>query len=141
MIKCFALISLLACVPFPVSAQTLSCYPNEIGQTMAYDAMIETGNGYVSGICIIANDGEEVKGGIFNEFGLSALDFSYDVKKDKVKLNNIISFLDKWYIRKVLRKDLRRLLHAMQEGKTEYRNTRYGINYKLERRADYDIER
>lgn len=39
--------------------------------------------------------------------------------------------LDKWYIRPVLSNDIRELLHALKEGKTEYKDEKYHISYLL----------
>ncbi len=87
--------------------------------------------GYVSGVCIMYNDGQDVKGSIFNEFGISAIDFSYNIAKDKVKLLNVMSMLNKWYIKKLLKSDLRKLLHQLQQGNGTYRNGKYKIEYKF----------
>lgn len=59
----------------------------------------------ITGICVInkTNDSNLV-GTVINEFGMKAFDFVYS--NGKIKLINIISFLDKWYIRKVLKKIL-----------------------------------
>ena len=55
-----------------------------------------------------------IVGTVVNEFGMKAFDFIYDNKK--VQLLNIVAFLDKWYIRKVLRKDLAFILSQMEQG-------------------------
>lgn len=102
--------------------------------------MIERGKGYVSGICIMVNDGDEVKASLFNEFGISALDFVFYPQTEKVKLLSVISFLNKWYIKKVLRKDLLQLIYKLKAGEGEYNDRRYKIKYKLERMSSYDAE-
>ena len=69
----------------------------------------------ITGICMMdksADDG--IVGTVVNEFGMKAFDFIYDNKK--VQLLNIVAFLDKWYIRKVLRKDLAFILSQMEQG-------------------------
>ncbi len=85
----------------------------------------------MSGICILLNDSMEVKGSIFNEFGVSAMDFSYLPSKDKVRLHHIIGFMDKRFIRRRLKKDLRELMHSLQEGKGRYKNEKYKTTYSL----------
>lgn len=87
--------------------------------------------GYVSGICILLRDGQQIKGSIFNEFGISAIDFSYDEQRDKVKLYEVVKMLNRWYIKRVLRRDLRELIHQMQQGKTEYTDIKHNISFKL----------
>lgn len=113
-----------------VIAQTL--FPENVGDKARYSALIVTPKAYLSGICILyyAED-ELVNGSLFNEFGISALDFSYNMKKDKVKLHHVLPQMNKWYIRRVLRKDLRSLLHELRSGKTEYIDKRYHLSYRL----------
>ena len=128
--KCLVLISLLLflCVDM-ANAQTL--YPKNEGDKVRSSAMIEMPKGYVSGICAMYNDGTDVKASIFNEFGISAIDFVYNPQKDKVKLVSVIKMLNKWYIRKLLKSDLRKVMHCLQQGNGEYRNERYKIDYKF----------
>ena len=129
--KCSALISsilLFFCVEV-AGAQTL--YPKNEGDKVRSSAMIEMPKGYVSGICVMYNDGTSVKASIFNEFGISAIDFVYNPQKDKVKLVSVIKMLNKWYIRKLLKSDLRKVMHCLQQGNGEYRNERYKIDYKF----------
>lgn len=127
--KSSALISILLLLA--VQAQSQSLYPHGDGDKVRTSAMIEMPKGYVSGICVMYNDGECVKASIFNEFGISAIDFIYDLKKDKVNLESVIRMLDKWYIRKLLKSDLRRVMHCLQQDKGEYRNEKYKIDYKF----------
>ena len=131
-----ALISILLLLFVAIGVNAQGIYPAQAGDKTRSSAMIEMKKGYVSGICVMYNDGEEVKASIFNEFGISAMDFTYSIKKDKVKLLSVIKMLDKWYIRKLLKSDLRKLIHAMQQGKTEYRNEKYKIDYKFSQLKD-----
>ncbi len=94
-----------------------------------YSAFIETPKASVSGILVLATVDGEVRGSLFNEFGLTALSFTYQPAKDKVRLHTVLPALDKWYIRRVLRRDLRQLLHRLQQGQTTYENPRYHITY------------
>lgn len=118
------------------SAKAQALYPQNAGERVRSTAMIEMSKGYVSGICVMYNDGEDVKASIFNEFGISAIDFVYYPKKDKVKLLNVIKMLDKWYIRKLLKSDLRKVVHCLQQGIGEYRNEKYKIDYKFSQLQD-----
>lgn len=76
---------------------------------------IETSNGFVSGILLVSEDDENINGSMINEFGVSAIDFSYSKKKQKVKLLNVISFLNKWYIKHVLKNDIKFCLHVLYD--------------------------
>ena len=88
-------------------------------------------HGYVSGICILHRDGDTVHGSLFNEFGITALDFTYRLEKKKVKLHTVMPMMNKWYIRKVLKKDLRQLMTGLQNGETTWKDERYHIEYQL----------
>lgn len=106
-------------------------FPSSEGEKARYSAYIEMPRGYISGICVLVNDGEVVKGCLFNEFGITALDFSYDIQKQKVKLHSVIKMMDKWYIRRVLKKDLRQMMVCLQNDIYEYRNERHHIIYQF----------
>lgn len=112
-----------------VAAQTT--FPMSNGDRIKYSAAIEMEKGYLSGVCMLLNTDGKIKGSFFNEFGVSAMDFTYDSRKQKTKLHNVISMLNKWYIRRVLKKDLSALMQCLRDGKTSYRDERYNINYNF----------
>ena len=87
--------------------------------------------GYVSGMLVLLSEEECVKGSLFNEFGITALDFTYDRKKNKVKLHSVVKMMDRWYIRRVLRRDLREVLKGLELGDSIYEDKRYHIKYKF----------
>lgn len=106
------------------------------GESIRYTAYIEhrmntDKQGYVSGICILHRDGDIIHGSLFNEFGITALDFTYRLEKKKVKLHTVMPMMNKWYIRKVLKKDLRQLMTGLQNGETTWKDERYHIEYQL----------
>ncbi len=122
-----ALISaLLLCL-----AAHAASFPTADGERARYDAVIEMGRGYVSGVCILVADNGEVKGCLVNEFGISALDFIYNPQTKKVKLVHVIKLLDKWYIRRTLRSDLAKVMQNLAEGVMTYRNEKRKIDYKF----------
>ena len=123
----FLLLISLLCATLYAHAQVL--FPQKEGDRSRYTAYIEMPKAYISGICIIAYRGGQINGSIFNEFGISAMDFSYFPEKDKVKLHNVISILNRWYIKMTLRKDLKKLIHVLQDGKNEYVNEKRHIRY------------
>ena len=106
-------------------------FPKQLGEKVRYRVMMETPKAYLSGICILVNDSTEVKGSMFNEFGVSAMDFTYFPSKDKVKLHHVTKMLDKWYIRRVLKKDLRALIHNLKDGVCDYDDTKYKIRFNF----------
>lgn len=107
-----------------------------LAQKSKYAATIEMNKGYVSGICFLSEEGDTIKGSIFNEFGISVLDFTFLRSKHQVKLENVIKMLNKWYIKRVLRKDLAQVLDNLQQGIDSYRNEKYHINYQFSRIED-----
>lgn len=130
----FCCVSLLLSPALSLKSQSL--LPSPSGETLRYDACIELPRGYLSGVCIMRRDSTALKGSIVNEFGISAMDFIYDERKDRVRLLSVMKMLDRWYIRRTLRKDLRRLIQAMNGGKDEYRNERRRITYRFTPMAD-----
>ena len=133
----------LLCISLLLSVVTDQLYaqvpfPTTEGESIRYTAYIEMGNPskgsgtvYVSGICVLHREGDTIRGSLFNEFGITALDFSYRLAKKKVKLHTVMPMMNKWYIRKVLKKDLRQLMEGLQNGQTTWKDERYHIDYQL----------
>ena len=113
------------------SAYAQSLLPQTVGEKARFSALIEMPKGYMSGICVLLHDNDVIKGSMFNEFGITFMDFTYSLQKDKVKLLTVQKMMDKWYIRKILRRDLRQLFHAMQEGRDEYRDEKYQMLFRF----------
>lgn len=85
-----------------------------------YRFSIQTKKAELSGMYILRITNEQVAGSVFNEFGIKAFDMTFSRKNSKVKLMNVIGFLNKWYIRNVVKKDMRYLLIAdLQENQQE----------------------
>lgn len=105
--------------------------PDSAGSKVKYNATIEMSKGYVSGVCIMANDGSVIKGSLFNEFGISTIDFTYQPDKKKVKLLSVIKILNKWYIKKVLRKDLVQVMENLSKGIYSYHDKKFKIDYNF----------
>lgn len=118
---------------FSLKAQSLLPSP---GETARYDSYIELPRGYLSGVCIMRCEGDTLQGSIFNEFGVSAMDFVYVRRKDRVRLLSVMKMMDRWYIRRTLRSDLRQLFKSMNAGEGEYRNERRHIIYRFTPMAD-----
>lgn len=114
-----------------MQVQAQSLLPEKGGERVRLSANIEMNGGYISGVCAMLRDDGQIKCSLFNEFGISALDFIYDTHKDKVKIVSATSFINKWYIKRTLRKDLRHIMHDMKEGKTTYFNEKRNILYEF----------
>ncbi|MBR4389957.1 MAG: hypothetical protein IKT00_12395 [Prevotella sp.] len=127
----FLCVSLLLLLQSFQSVDAQQLLPS-VGERQQYTVNIEMSRGYISGVGIMKNDGEQLLCCVFNEFGVSAIDFTYDLRKHKVKLHSVMKMLDKWYIRRVLRKDLRSLLEKMSHGESVYENVKRNITYRFE---------
>ena len=124
-----------------VNAQV--CFPSTRGEKAKYSAYIDMPQGYVSGVCVLFNEGTVIQGSLFNEFGITALNFSYDIKKEKIKLYSVVKLMDKWYIKRILKKDLKQLMKCLQKGESVYQDEKYHITYSfstLNTEEVYDTE-
>lgn len=110
----------------------LSCCGFSLSATNRYAVQIDFQKAYISGVCIMHQEDDIVSASIMNEFGVSALAYRYDRKSGKVKILNIIKQLDKWYIRRVLKKDLRAIMKLMPtDDNLKYSNQKYHIIYNF----------
>lgn len=123
-------ILLLACL-LCSSVAVMAQLPTNDGERMRYDVNIEMPKGYVSGVCVMSCENEKLKGVLVNEFGVTAMSFKYDMKKDKVKLVSVMAILDKWYIRRTLRYDLREMIHELHNGNSTYVDEKHRIKYQF----------
>lgn len=131
MLQSLRLISLLLALSASSLLKAQQLFPVQAGNKVRYRVMMEMPKAYISGVCILFNDSSEVKGSIFNEFGVSAIDFAYDPSKDKVKLHHMMKMLDKWYVKRVLRKDLLAMMHQLENGVYEYDDTKYKLRLRF----------
>jgi hypothetical protein len=93
---------LLLFCQLPCQADSIATDSASIRQ---YNLLLQVRGNDLSGICVMKMvSPTEMVGTVINEFGLTAFDFEY--KEGKTRLSNLPPFLDKWYIRKILRKDL-----------------------------------
>ena len=129
----FPLISifLLSLFPVAVSAQdsvVVSQPPlsDSIGSKAKYAAVIELPKGYLSGISVIVREPDA-----FNEFGITALEFTYHPRTGKVDLIEVIPMLDKWYVRRVLKSDLQRVMENLLHGISVYKDEKYHVSYSF----------
>lgn len=100
-------------------------------QLQRYSFQIETQKAFISGLLLANEDAGVINGSMINEFGVSAIDFNYIKKKQKVNLLNVVSFLNKWYIKMVLKKDLEFCLHILYNTPFNSKNS-----YEVVRKGD-----
>ena len=121
------LMALLLIEPLSIMAQLT--YPANEGDKVRYNLQVEIRDSFLSGICIMVNNDGIIASSIVNEFGISLMDFIYSEQKDKVKLCNMIKPLDRWYVKRLLKRSLRGMLKAMKSGDTEYIDEKNRIKY------------
>lgn len=80
-----------------------------------YSFEVSTPKAAISGVMISHSTPDEIAGSMLNEFGISALDFIFNVKKEKLTLVNVSGFLDKWYIKRLLKADLKICIHELYD--------------------------
>ncbi|MBQ6203317.1 MAG: hypothetical protein IJK46_04415 [Prevotella sp.] len=112
--RCFLLINLLTLLCL------LPCHAQDVADdsivSSEYTFLMQARGQELTGICMvsIAPDGN-LTGTIVNEFGIKAFDFL--INRGKVRLVNVMKPLDKWYIKKVLRKDFGFAFRHIPQGK------------------------
>ena len=104
---------------------------DSIGCKTKYATTIELSKGYLSGITIMVREADVYHGVLFNEFGITALEFTYQPQTKKVELIEVIAMLDKWYIRRVLKIDLQHVMGNLLKGNPTYKDEKYHISYKF----------
>lgn len=93
-----------------------------------YTFQIETSKAAITGIMLLKETPDDIVGSMVNEFGVSAIDFIYNKKKNSIKLLNVVSFLNKWYIKMVLKKDIRLSIQLLK-----------GLDHKSPKNYQIDI--
>ena len=104
--------NIIAFIAFNANAASLAT-DSVVSNMQRYTFQIETPKAYLSGILITKAQDDCIIGSLVNEFGVSAIDFSFNIEKDKLKLINVVSFLNKWYIKKTLNSDLKFCIHQI----------------------------
>ncbi len=108
----------------------------------------------LSGICIIKTDATGSRGSVVNEFGIHALDFTVSPDRKRVKLLNVMPAMNRWYIKRVVRGDLKFLFRATQNPQRKGKrtvavnddqtvtlvNSKYGLRYSFLEINDNDDE-
>ena len=104
---------------------------DSIGCKTRYATTIELSKGYLSGITIMVREADVYHGVLLNEFGITALEFTYQPQTKKVELIEVTAMLDKWYIRRVLKNDLQHVMENLMKGNPTYKDEKYHISYKF----------
>lgn len=123
---CLLLINILFSV---IIAKAIPSYhsflPVNYGEKKEYISVIQFKSNTLTGICIVKNEQEKYNGTFINEFGIKGFDFTYDSTKNKIVIINLVKFLDKWYIKNTLKKDLKFLFNNKSNYKKKKREVIY----------------
>ena len=121
--RCSTLISLflfLAVLPVlgQSSPDTTAQQESDSVENRSYNLLIQIRGRELTGLCIMEiSPDKQVVGTIVNEFGAKIFDFTYG--QGKARVLNVIKPIDKWYIRRVLRKDMAFILANLgNQGET-----------------------
>ena len=118
-------------IPTIVSAQ---CSDGNCS-SVRYGVHIDINNAGISGVCVMQYQSDVVVGAIINEFGVSVLSFTYSSAKGKVKIVECLPQLNKFYVKRILRGDLKSIVPQLQGwnegGNFEYHNSKFNIRYRF----------
>ena len=128
---CLVFISILLCFNYATESQGQQYYPLKAGDRTENNILIEMPKGYISGICVLVNDGDTINGAVINEFGITLMGFRYIIPDDKVKLASVVAVMDKWYIKKVLANDIKGLLAALRNGGNVFVDDKHNVTFTL----------
>lgn len=131
--RCFmqirTIIFLILLLLTPLIAMGQNLLPTTQGQECLYNVQMDMKRGGMTGVCMMVCDSVGIHANVVNEFGMGLMSFTYDTEKDRVRLHSVFSKMNKWYIRRTLRRDLKKLIHGMMAGNATYTNHKRGIIY------------
>lgn len=107
-------------------------FPKNEGDRARYNVQIDFKKAYISGLCLMLMEDDIIKASVVNEFGVSALDYIYNPTKQKVKILKVMGKMNKWYIKKVLKRDLKQVMLNLPQGENTYEDKKYSIKYTFE---------
>lgn len=107
-------------------------FPKNEGDRARYNVQIDFKKAYISGLCLMLMEDDIIKASVVNEFGVSALDYTYNPTKQKVKILKVMGKMNKWYIKKVLKRDLKQVMLNLPQGENTYEDKKYSIKYTFE---------
>ncbi|MDL2227593.1 hypothetical protein LJC30_01730 [Odoribacter sp. OttesenSCG-928-L07] len=97
-----------SCSKKPLLTSTNNCwfpvYGCEKQEVIKFNSEFKFRDIEITGITIIKKNDNNIVGTVMNEFGIKAFDF--EIKNGKCKLINVVSYINKWYIKQTIQKDL-----------------------------------
>jgi hypothetical protein len=114
------------------NAETIPFWTAEVRDTVErndFRIVLSTSKFSITGIYVAKRLNGQWRGSIINEFGIKVCDVVSNAKK--CELINVIPFLNKWYIRKVVASDIQFIM--------EIDNPNYKVGVVAERQWEQDI--
>lgn len=117
---------------------------------------IEARGAAVTGLCVLKTDSTAgTRGTVTGGFGMHVLDFTLSADRRRVKLLHVLPMMNRWYVRRVVRRDLQFLLGATAgdtvrggrqvtvepDSTVVLTNRKYKLKYSLTRVKSYETER
>ena len=113
----------------------------------SYRVHMQARNANLDGVMAVKLIDGSIKGVVVNDFGIKAFAFTISHDRKKVKLHDVMPMLNHWYIKRVLKSDLRLLFNAtystlessnkktqiavLDDGTIKMTNHKYNIVYTL----------
>lgn len=110
-----------------------------------YRVQLQARNATLDGVLAVKIIDGNINGVVVNDFGIKAFAFSISNDRKKVKLQDVMPMLNHWYIKRVLKNDLKLLFNAtscdkqstnnktqiavLNDGSIKMTNTKYKIEY------------
>jgi hypothetical protein len=145
--RCLLTVSLLLAVAVAHAGDWLLT----LGGRQQFTVAIAARGTQLTGLCIVRTDADgSSRGTVVNEFGIHALDFTLTADRRRMRLHNVMPWMDRWYIRRVVRRDLQRLFAATAAGDLGHRrhlsveadgtvvleNEKYNLKYSFKQSDD-----
>ncbi len=111
-------------------------FPKHDGEKKSYSITVKYKAMELQGILVVKQVEQSLRCTLVNQFGIKAFDFEYNIDKKRGKVSNAISFLDKWYIRRTIKRDLKKIFKNMdslpvRDSAVDLSNLRLTIDYTI----------
>lgn len=105
-----------------------------------YGVLLQARGREMTGVCVMESSADGgVVGTLITEMGVKIFDFTYS--NGKAKVLNVIAPMNKWYIRRVLRKDMKFFVERAREQESDGSGERWSDGARtFERLADGSLK-
>lgn len=96
-----------------------------------WSAQITMPRGSLSGLCVVRVERDSLIGAMINEFGVQAFDFHYERVSQKLRLQHLIPPLNRFFLRRIIKRDVRTFAPYFATGRAFVHENRHGIHYEF----------